>query len=354
MRSMCTSTANSVCGAPNPRKAPLGGVLRATSRGRRCGCCRSGTAPRRECSRARAPRRAQRDVRAAVEQHVDVHRDELAVAREAGAMPHDRRMTLGRRHHVFHAVVDDLHRAARLDARAAPRVRRSSTDTLPCRRTLRRSRSESRAPWHRRPKQTAKRLDRRRTDTAPSRTSRCRRLRARRSHRSARCRRAPDVRCDTSPSTITSARASALRDVALHDVDVLERQRRFLRIEQRLRFVVLDLDLRREQRFPGSRGRAGGSAPPCAAPRARRGMADPASIRSTTLLPGDVAVIHDREARRVEVEMDAAHGRAESSSESFGRAACRETRCRPRTARDRWPCRCRPCARRSYRQRACV
>ena len=27
MRSMCTSAANCVCGAPNPRNAPLGGVL---------------------------------------------------------------------------------------------------------------------------------------------------------------------------------------------------------------------------------------------------------------------------------------------------------------------------------------
>ena len=34
MRSMCTSTANCVCGAPNPRKAPLGGVLVITARPR--------------------------------------------------------------------------------------------------------------------------------------------------------------------------------------------------------------------------------------------------------------------------------------------------------------------------------
>ena len=39
-------------------------------------------------------------------QHVDVHRDQPAVARHAGAMADDRRMALGRRHHVLDAVVD--------------------------------------------------------------------------------------------------------------------------------------------------------------------------------------------------------------------------------------------------------
>ena len=32
MRSMCTSIANKVCGAPKPRKAPFGGVFVRTTR----------------------------------------------------------------------------------------------------------------------------------------------------------------------------------------------------------------------------------------------------------------------------------------------------------------------------------
>ncbi len=32
-----------------------------------------------------------------------------------GAVPHDRRMPLGRGHHVFHAIVDQLDRPARLE-----------------------------------------------------------------------------------------------------------------------------------------------------------------------------------------------------------------------------------------------
>ncbi len=34
IRSMCTSVANCVCGAPNPRNAPFGGVLVITTRPR--------------------------------------------------------------------------------------------------------------------------------------------------------------------------------------------------------------------------------------------------------------------------------------------------------------------------------
>ena len=73
-------------------------------------------------------------------------------------MPHDRRVTLGRGDHVFDAVVDDLHRTAGLERQQSRRAPRSSRDTLPCRRSRRRSRSDH---PHRaaRPEQAAHRLD---------------------------------------------------------------------------------------------------------------------------------------------------------------------------------------------------
>ena len=63
---------------------------------------------------ARQHHRAQRRVGAAVHDHVDVHRRDAAVARQAGAMPHDRRMPLRRRQQILDAVVDHLHRPVRL------------------------------------------------------------------------------------------------------------------------------------------------------------------------------------------------------------------------------------------------
>ena len=39
MRSMCDSTAKIVCGTPNPRKAPLGGVWVCTTRQSMRACC---------------------------------------------------------------------------------------------------------------------------------------------------------------------------------------------------------------------------------------------------------------------------------------------------------------------------
>jgi hypothetical protein len=60
---------------------------------------------------------AQRRVCAAVEQDVDVHGGESAVARDARAMPDHSGMSLRRRQHVFDAVVHELHRAARLERR---------------------------------------------------------------------------------------------------------------------------------------------------------------------------------------------------------------------------------------------
>ena len=44
----------------------------------------------------------------------DVHRQQLAVGIERGAMAHARRMALGGRGQVFHAVVDHLDRMAAL------------------------------------------------------------------------------------------------------------------------------------------------------------------------------------------------------------------------------------------------
>jgi hypothetical protein len=58
---------------------------------------------------------AQRRAGAAVEQDVDVHGRQPAVARHAGAVADDARMPLRRRQHVFHAVMPRS-----LTGRAAP------------------------------------------------------------------------------------------------------------------------------------------------------------------------------------------------------------------------------------------
>ena len=58
---------------------------------------------------SRHDHRTQRDVCAAVENDVDVHRDDGSIALHAGAMAHDGGMSLGRGDHVLGAVVDDLH-----------------------------------------------------------------------------------------------------------------------------------------------------------------------------------------------------------------------------------------------------
>ena len=56
----------------------------------------------------------QRAVRTAVDDEVDVHREQTAVARHGGPMASSGRVPLGRRDHVFGAVVDELHGAAGL------------------------------------------------------------------------------------------------------------------------------------------------------------------------------------------------------------------------------------------------
>jgi hypothetical protein len=58
--------------------------------------------------------RAERAVGAAVEEDRDVHRGDPAVPRDARAVADDRGVALGRGRHVLEAVVDELHRAARL------------------------------------------------------------------------------------------------------------------------------------------------------------------------------------------------------------------------------------------------
>ena len=63
---------------------------------------------------AREHNAAERGVGTAVQHHVDVHRQEPSVARDAGAMANDARVPLRRGQHVLDAVVDQLHRTARL------------------------------------------------------------------------------------------------------------------------------------------------------------------------------------------------------------------------------------------------
>jgi hypothetical protein len=60
---------------------------------------------------AREDHGAERRVRAAVHDDVDVHGGDAAVAGDAGAVTDDRRMPLRRRQHVFDAVVEQFHRA---------------------------------------------------------------------------------------------------------------------------------------------------------------------------------------------------------------------------------------------------
>ena len=108
MRLTCISAANSVCGAPKPRKAPLGGVFVATARPR-MRTLGHVVGPAGVERAARQHDRRQRAVRAAVDDDLDVLRHEAAVARHAGAVAHDRRMALGRRGQVLVAVVDHPH-----------------------------------------------------------------------------------------------------------------------------------------------------------------------------------------------------------------------------------------------------
>ena len=64
---------------------------------------------------ARQHHRTQRDIGTAIEEHVDLHRHQATVARDARPVPHDRGMPLGRGDHVLDAIVDDLHRPTRLE-----------------------------------------------------------------------------------------------------------------------------------------------------------------------------------------------------------------------------------------------
>jgi hypothetical protein len=70
--------------------------------------------PRRMQHATRQHHGTQRAVRPAIEQNIDLHRGESPVTAHAGAMADDRRVSLGRREHVFHAVVHQLHGPARL------------------------------------------------------------------------------------------------------------------------------------------------------------------------------------------------------------------------------------------------
>ncbi len=109
MRLRWVSAANSVCGAPKPRNAPLGGVLVRRRPG-------ADAHVRAAVRAARVERAAgqhdggQRAVRAAVHDDLDVLGDERAVAPDAGPVADDGRVALGRGRDVLVAVVDHAHR----------------------------------------------------------------------------------------------------------------------------------------------------------------------------------------------------------------------------------------------------
>ena len=144
MRSMWTSVANCDCGAPNPRNAPFGGVLVIVARRANANVIAAIRAARVNHP-ARQHDGAERGVGAAVEHGVDVDRGQASVARHAGAVADHRRMALRRRQHVLDAVVDQLDRTPRLARQQRRVTRRSSTGTLPCRRSRRRFPSGRRA-----------------------------------------------------------------------------------------------------------------------------------------------------------------------------------------------------------------
>ena len=75
--------------------------------------------PRRVNRAAREHHGRKRRVSAAINHEIDVHRHQLAVARDAGAVPRARWMALGGRHHVFRAVVNNFHGLPDFHARSA-------------------------------------------------------------------------------------------------------------------------------------------------------------------------------------------------------------------------------------------
>ena len=149
---------------------------------------------------ARQHDRRQRAVRAAVDDELDVHRQQPAVGVDRRAMPRSRRMPLGRGDHVLEPVVDHLHGPAGL-----PREQRGVTGED---RRVFLLAAESAAGLHlhdanalgRQVEQTRRARGECSRGTASSPTpSRPPADRRRRACRSARCRAAPARRCRTRP-----------------------------------------------------------------------------------------------------------------------------------------------------------
>ncbi len=114
IRSICTSAANCVCGAPKPaeravrrRVGPDDAAVDAD--------VVAPVRPRRVDHAAGEDDRRQRHVGAAVQEDVDLDGRQPSVPRDAGPVPDDARMPLRRRDHVLDAVVHELDRTARLD-----------------------------------------------------------------------------------------------------------------------------------------------------------------------------------------------------------------------------------------------
>ncbi len=218
------SAANSACGAPNPRKAPLGGVFVRVG---------AGADPDvRAAVRAAGVdrRRGDRTTGVSVQyappsmHDLDVLGDEPAVAHDAGPVGDDRRVALRRRGDVLVAVVDHPDRLAR-SRRARSAAWRAMIDgysSLPPNPppvsawTTRACSASSPRPRLQRPVDVVRALERAVDRDAAvlardARSSRC-----------SRCRAAPGGRPGTSPSRTRSAAAKPARHVARDDLVVGE------------------------------------------------------------------------------------------------------------------------------------
>ena len=144
-RSRWRSSANTLCGAPKPRKAPCGGSVgrdHAAADAHVGALIGTGGMDRA----ARQHHRRERFVGPAIQGEIDIHGHQLAFARNAVRCRVRDGWRLVVADHIFGAVVNRSSPACRISRPATPRGPRSSRDILPCRRSRRRFPSAPRAP----------------------------------------------------------------------------------------------------------------------------------------------------------------------------------------------------------------